>query len=903
MSIQATGLSLTSETQTNYAQITAAFPECRPVGNAAAAAPVETPSDRADKIWDRLAQLKKDLAGQLSGRAVKPMALKGRLRYLETNLEQVTVSAARLDPTQMGTAKHSKTEIDTEIRQRTLELAELKNSGAKFSLAAVQALAMTNSGEATSLENAAKSAELEPDAARKPKARLKVYTDASAVLAIAAREFEDWTAQVAEARAWLGPDAAAFDEPLKQLSGACERLDKVVGRCLPQLTTKIGRKPTNLPDTAADKPIPAHGELKALRECGNSWAAAKQVYGATPVEMKKLADFRKIWVNKWLDSKLGPLQMRNGPGEGWVSLGSDDPTSDYDISINKHGSDNGQIVEDYKIVALFNTEFRKAFGTEPGTLFDTNLYASAPKLVPKLGPEAEQDPEIAEANAEVKASNDVGALMKMRRYMSEGDFEAFRALTLKSCGTDKVQRKALAKQFELADANYRIALQATIDRMEALLAAKRQAIEEKAAARRAAAPGTGSLEVKEEKKEGERDDDMSFEEIEALRAIEKYRAEVKKMDGVALDDAQAALEDLARELEHSKDAMMQTTNEVYVEQIGKLRTAEKNYTAFQSNLPEIEQQLRDAGAVIDVDDAARTARFDKLAETLLKLGAYATVGVAARNADFPKAAAELKRQIAVQLSDIAQQQALAMFFANEAYQSEGPFAHVVTAGQAVETDIKTRLAKEKIGEAQFKALDEQGRNAVMDEVWGQEGSPQRALAKARADDEMAKRRKDLPEDQCLQSFNEQLGDFLKDLDHYAEDEPGVAIIQSSKYLDRLIDAARLMVEKRMFDPKSPVAVQLDAQLKLQQRVRDELIQARKGKLWLVPDTAAGGVEGEQVDQRAQRYALGCAFMKQAFGINSVASLAKQYCALGIDVNAAAREWLARNGSNARGAES
>ena len=45
------------------------------------------------------------------------------------------------------------------------------------------------------------------------------------------------------------------------------------------------------------------------------------------------------------------------------------------------------------------------------------------------------------------------------------------------------------------------------------------------------------------------------------------------------------------------------------------------------------------------------------------------------------------------LSDLARQQALTMFYANEAYQSGGPFKHVVWAGQAVETDVKAEVNK------------------------------------------------------------------------------------------------------------------------------------------------------------------------------------------------------------------
>ena len=141
-------------------------------------------------------------------------------------------------------------------------------------------------------------------------------------------------------------------------------------------------------------------------------------------------------------------------------------------------------------------------------------------------------------------------------------------------------------------------------------------------------------------------------------------------------------------------------------------------------------------------------------------------------------------------------------------------------------------------------------------------------------------------EQCLQSFNEQLGDFLKDLQHYGGDEPGKAIIQSSKYLERLLDAARLMVDKEMF-AGAAVLDELTVQLKLQGKVKGELIAARKGNLVLVAK------EGNApVNQEEQRRAYACAFMKK-LGVTSVAGLAKKYSDLGMRVNAAARKALAQ----------
>ncbi len=179
-------------------------------------------------------------------------------------------------------------------------------------------------------------------------------------------------------------------------------------------------------------------------------------------------------------------------------------------------------------------------------------------MVPVLDETA--GPEAHDAQQEIKTSGDVGALMKMRRYMTEGEFEAFRHETVEA--SSPLQRKQIERQFELADQNYRIALSATIDAMEKLLTAKQKELAK-----------TGAK--------------VTEEEAEAMRKIADYRKKMESVGGVGLDQAQIDTETLARELEHIKDATMMTTNEVYAAQIGKVRDSEQAYLKFQDNLPQI----------------------------------------------------------------------------------------------------------------------------------------------------------------------------------------------------------------------------------------------------------------------------------------------------------------------------
>jgi hypothetical protein len=105
----------------------------------------------------------------------------------------------------------------------------------------------------------------------------------------------------------------------------------------------------------------------------------------------------------------------------------------------------------------------------------------------------------------------------------------------------------------------------------------------------------------------------------------------------------------------------------------------------------------------------------------------------------------------------------AVFFAAEGYHSEGPMKHVVHAGQKSRQEVKSDPVLCALPDAEQKA-------------------------------EIRKRVKERLEQltvlQFLQSFNEQLGDFLKDLKHYEKESPfpGMGFYRSSKYLERLCES-------------------------------------------------------------------------------------------------------------------
>ncbi|WP_428268294.1 hypothetical protein [Haliangium sp.] len=160
----------------------------------------------------------------------------------------------------------------------------------------------------------------------------------------------------------------------------------------------------------------------------------------------------------------------------------------------------------------------------------------------------------------------------------------------------------------------------------------------------------------------------------------------------------------------------------------------------------------------------------------------------------------------------------AMFFASEAYHAKGTISHVVDGMQSG--------------------------NAV-------------AIARMTPND-------------MLNSFNEQHGDTFKALAHTGDDD-GEAFLQSSKYVNRMLDAAQKLKEKSAYGDLA--FEQRYGQLAdLQQRVGTELEGIRKDPT-LTP---------EERRQRAK------AFMNKTFGISTAAELKAMANGLAVEVNAHTR---------------
>jgi len=735
----------------------------------------------------------------------------------------------------------------------------------------------------------------EPDAKKKAADKVALYKDANKAMVSAEQAQTDWLAQIKVAGSL--PGASKLKKPLTDLSVALQKLEDAMPDLLPEVTS-VGQKvdddaPTI--DAPEEFVIKEGTEDKLLRDC-KDWAVAKQKYGRYKNEMQKLANHRKAVVDEWLETNLGRYGLKLGTGVGWVAVGSNDPTSDYDISVNKHGTVDGKpeshVKYDYEMVNEFNEHFRGVYGCETGTIFDTNLYASAPPL--KLEHKGVDTREEAAARQDIAASNDIGALMKQRRYMSAEEFNSYRGEVVE--GLTGNARDEVDRRFQEADDNYRISVLKTIEVMVPVLEKKI-----KEGADKLKPPVAEDIDAEELHK--------SVLDWQAL--IDEWH-EVNAARGLAMIEATDKAEHLAHEFEHHcKDETTFATNTIYANATGELRQAEgkvkelndcrdkldtllaaqREVAELKSKSPQDLKKIEETETLIANGQEDLAKAIEALGRSGLKAAAQAV-----RAGDFDTALAKLQSESPDLFKELGKALALSMFFANEAYQSGGPFQHVVYAGQAVETDVKNTnedakklVVANKTDETELKKLKaSENPDPEAIKKFETDIKERNEALKQLVDAERIKRRNSLSREERLESFNEQLGDFLKDLAHYGDADPGVAIIQSSKYLDRMLDAAKLLNEADLFDGDQTLKTEIEKQVGRIKTINDALIAARKGKIKMQPINPEAGVEIDEVEQRR---AMACEIMKD-WGIKSVASLHRTYADLGKRVNVVVRKAMA-----------
>lgn len=535
--------------------------------------------------------------------------------------------------------------------------------------------------------------------------------------------------------------------------------------------------------------------LKVYRDNDNNWFEIKKKFQEGAISeavMKRLWAFRQKVVFNYMAKLKGlyGFERKNG----WDAVGSTNLESDIDISINKHYVPEGkQEIEkyDYQIVKDFNDYFFAKFGAQPGIMFDTNLYASA-KPMRNLEDRPDSPAKKAMSNM-TQAGQDVGALMKQRRYMTWEEYDEYTETVLKQMRKDGADERAIditRKQFEEADSLYQVATQKMLENAQKLIAG-----------------------VPEEKRTEEQKKAIKMIEANIARAAEATPVEGQKI-----------LLEAITELSHFQDVTMWANNEMYTAAIEEVRTIE---TEADGLAKKIEAQ-----------------------------------GLGPDSPESKKLAALLARA-----RDLG---ADAVFFANEAYHSEGPFKHIVEATQGAESDVEAEYDKKnapKQGEKgkKFKELPESERKQMIAA-------------------EQAKRRDALSLHECLQSFNEQLGDFLKDLEHYAKEEfPGMGFYRSSKYLLRLFDAASLLKAKA-----PSLAIDLDPAHAKQ--INEGILASRKGALEFTDGPNGAPLQGKALQAEIEAFAI--EEIRRMFGVSSLKDLGAKFKKVGTSVNAQLRKLVA-----------
>jgi hypothetical protein len=478
-----------------------------------------------------------------------------------------------------------------------------------------------------------------------------------------------------------------------------------------------------------------------LAECGHSWKKVKAKYLNDPTVMWELFQFRKKWVN----GTLARLNAESGGELVAKSVGSNNLSSDYDITLSTKSGTGAEI----PAIKKFNAACKSEFGVPPGFLFDTNLYAKDflkvdDNLLATGGEKVSDEGVIAgveEFTAEDQSDQDVGALTKQRQYLGADAWERYKNGVIAKIG-DAGQKKAATAQFEEAETLYITKVKAKTDPLIAVL----QGLPKK-------------WDMEAEKNHASAKDRKHLEEL-----VEELDSLVARYQVVASDLRESAhLETVADEIahfvhEHAEAEMLEVNNDVYLDKMTEVRKIQDEHKTVDAALKEFGKPEFVEALKKSPKDYAEAA---KIAQSGGDVGKKVKEYLEGRSHGLK---ARAKKEVAE-----------ANFFASEAYLSEGPLQHIVAAIQS--------------------------------------GSPE-VLAKMK------------PE-HFLGSVNEQFGDYMKDIGHYAN--PGEAFCQTSKYIERLLDAIALLRGKEAFAGVA-LGVLPAAELgTLKANITKELLPIRGGK--------------------------------------------------------------------------
>ena len=189
---------------------------------------------------------------------------------------------------------------------------------------------------------------------------------------------------------------------------------------------------------------------RRMQDQGYSWKKVKTAYLNSPQVMWEIIQFRKVTV----DGLIGDLNRKYGGVLVAKSVGSNNLTSDYDITLSSTDG-SGQEID---AISDFNAAIKRKLRVPPGVCFDTNLYAKDFLKVKDNILDGERDDKEAIAAIkdfleEDRSDQDVAALTKQRRYMGAEGWDDYKDGILNALPEGKA-RDAGRAQLEEAETLY-----------------------------------------------------------------------------------------------------------------------------------------------------------------------------------------------------------------------------------------------------------------------------------------------------------------------------------------------------------------------------------------------------------------------------------------------------------------
>ncbi len=405
----------------------------------------------------------------------------------------------------------------------------------------------------------------------------------------------------------IAPAAAAAPRPTAEMIAWVAKFDG--GPAFP---------PVDLPGAVNTPPAPLSDAdcMRIIKTCKRSWKEVKKRYLADKVVMVQLVAYRKKVVN----AVIGEVDQAYGGTLIAKAVGSDNLTSDYDITFASRTGDGSEI----DAVQAFNDRIKKLFGVPPGICFDTNAYVKdfltvedKSILGSSAAPRSDGKPidPVELMLAMDRSDQDVGALTKQRQYMDVDQWDAYCESVLdglNSIADNGARAKAIKEtklQFSEAESTYALKATEKIRAVCDLIRAK----------------GTDQVP------------DAVIEELD--KQIELWDEYGDKAAGHALTDKL-----LATLAEHFEAESMEANNALYLQKMKAARTVQEKQKL-------LEQQLA-AGTPPPLPDGTPDVG-----------GRHARIAIDA-----------LKAQAKKEITD-------ANYFAAEAYLSEGPLQHIVSGMQ------------------------------------------------------------------------------------------------------------------------------------------------------------------------------------------------------------------------------